>query len=268
MTTKKKRKRPYQAPQTRADDGVAPEQQTKTTTQAKPATSGSISAASVARRERKDEARAQREAAQRHYRRQQNLRRSAILGLVIAGVAVGAWVLISRNQEASQTQDRAQAIATRQDCTQPVTFPQQETQHVDFPAPITYTDQPPVGGPHRPPGQQLPETPHVYTEQQDVTRAVHNLEHGYVIIWYQAGSLDQPVVDELANVADQSKVIMMPYDQFHEGDVLSFSSWMHRQDCPASNGDDPLTPQEAGVLAEAFIGEFRNGTDAPEPNAP
>jgi len=263
MTTKKKRKRPYQPPQTRAEEGAAAEP-TKTTTKAAPA--AGVSAASVARRERKDEARAQREAAQKRLRRQQNLRRMAILGLVVAGVAVGAYLLLNRNKEADELQTRAQAVATRQDCTQPVSFPEQTANHIEDPnTPITYTEQPPVGGNHRP--TPLDPNTHVYTEQPEVTQAVHNLEHGYVIMWYRAGTLPQDVVDELAQVADQTKVILMPYDQLPDGVDLSFSSWMHRQDCPVSNGDDPLSPTEARTLADSFIAEFRNGPDAPEPNA-
>jgi hypothetical protein len=266
MTTKKKRKRPYQAPQTRADEGAPAQQQppAKTTTKA-PTPAAGISAASVARRERKDEARAQREAAQKTLRRQQTLRRAAILGLVVAGVAVGAYFLLNRNKEADELQTRAQAVATRQDCTQPVSFPEQTAGHVDPPTPITYTEQPPVGGDHRP--VPLDPNTHVYTEQPDVTQAVHSLEHGYVIMWYRDGTLPQDVVDDLAQVADQSKVILMPYDQLPDGVDLSFSSWQHRQDCPVSNGDDPLSPAEARTLAESFIAEFRNGPDAPEPNA-
>ena len=34
-----------------------------------------------------------------------------------------------------------------------------------------------------------------------------------------------------------------------------------------SNGDDALSPTEARTLAEAYIAEFRNGPDTPEPNA-
>jgi hypothetical protein len=261
MTTKKKRKRPYQAPQTRTDaERPAPakqEQPTKTST---------ISAASVARRERKDEARAQREAALKQMRRRQNLRRVAILGVVVAGVALGVWFLLNRNEERSDLLARAETIATRQDCTQPVAFPTQTANHIeDLNTPISYSEQPPVGGDHRP--APLPSDVHVYTAQPDVTQAVHNLEHGYVIMWYRDGTIPQDVIDELASVADQSKVILMPYDAIPEGIDLSFSSWMHRQDCPVSAGEDELSPREARTLAEAFIAQFRNGPDAPEPNA-
>jgi hypothetical protein len=259
MTTKKKRKRPYQAPQTRTE-AEAPVQE-----KPRPRPGTGISAASVARRERKDEARAQREAAQKQLRRQQTLRRVAILSVVAAGVAAGVWFLLNRNQEAEELGTRAQAIATRQDCTQPVTTEDPGGGHIPQPTPIEYAEQPPVGGQHRD-GQLDPNT-HVYEEQPDVTLAVHNLEHGYVIMWYRAGTIAQPVIDELAAVADQSKVILMPYDAMPEGVDLSFTAWMHRQDCPASNGDDPLSPTEARVLAESYIAEFRNGPDAPEPNA-
>ena len=77
----------------------------------------------------------------------------------------------------------------------------------------TYPDHPATSGPHDP--SPLPIPPRVYTEPISETNAVHNLEHGAVIMYYrQSGdaALPQDVVDRLATIAnDGHNTILAPY---------------------------------------------------------
>lgn len=90
---------------------------------------------------------------------------------------------------------------------------------------------------------------------------VHNLEHGYVIFWYNCATLDVPGCTDLK---DQIKKVMSDFDNFK---VIAF---------PRPSLDVPLVMTSWGriqpfdsfdlTLAKAFVRNNRN--KAPEPNAP
>ena len=100
----------------------------------------------------------------------------------------------------------------------------------------TYTDHPATSGYHDP--SPLPIPPRVYTEPVSETNAVHNLEHGAVIMYYrQSGdaALPQDVVDRLATIAnDGHNTILAPYGQLPDGTALALAAWNKLQTCPAT----------------------------------
>jgi hypothetical protein len=90
---------------------------------------------------------------------------------------------------------------------------------------------------------------------------VHNLEHGYVIFWYNCRRLDQAACDEMKseiqavmNEFDGVKLIAFPWDSIDTPIVLT--SWGQMQ--PMERFDE--------AQARSFI--RRNRYHAPEPNAP
>ncbi|MGH2572617.1 MAG: DUF3105 domain-containing protein [Actinomycetota bacterium] len=97
--------------------------------------------------------------------------------------------------------------------------------------------------------------------------AVHNLEHGYVLIYHRQDgqqALPAPVMDSLERLAEsESNVILPPYTQLEEGEALALAAWNKLQECPSRVG-----PEQADTLARAFIAQFRRGGEAPEPAAP
>lgn len=90
---------------------------------------------------------------------------------------------------------------------------------------------------------------------------VHNLEHGYVIFWYNCDLLDEGGCQELKtqinavmDEVDNFKVIAFPRDSINVPVVLT--SWGQLQEF------DRFSPEEAQAFVE------RNRNHAPEPNAP
>ena len=85
----------------------------------------------------------------------------------------------------------------------------------------------------------LPIPPRVYTEPISETNAVHNLEHGAVIMYYrQSGdaALPQDVVDRLATIAnDGHNTILAPYGPLPDGTALALAAWNKLQTCPATD---------------------------------
>ncbi|GAC1654851.1 MAG: hypothetical protein NVS9B1_06760 [Candidatus Dormibacteraceae bacterium] len=127
-----------------------------------------------------------------------------------------------------------------------------------------YADHPATSGPHFP--VPLPPQPAVYTAPWPESRAVHNLEHGYVLVYYRAAgtaALPEPVVAALAAaVPGQRKVLMAPYADLPAGKALAFAAWDVLQLCSSE-----VTVDEARAKLTAFVGAHRESPVAPEPRA-
>jgi hypothetical protein len=106
----------------------------------------------------------------------------------------------------------------------------------------------------------------VHTEPIREENAVHNLEHGYVILYYRADgpqALNVEVVARLAQIAEgQDKVLVAPYPDLEEGTSFAITAWNKLWECPAD-----VTPEDAGIMANAFIEAYRGTSNAPEPRA-
>ena len=128
-----------------------------------------------------------------------------------------------------------------------------------------YPQHPATSGPHYPEWYVVP--PQVFATAIQETRAVHNLEHGYVIVYYSAGSeapLAPAVVATLAGrVNGQHKVLMAPYPQLPPGSSLALAAWDELQLC-----DSTVTPELAKAALDKFIASFREAALAPESAAP
>lgn len=127
-----------------------------------------------------------------------------------------------------------------------------------------YTQHPATSGPHFP--VPLPSRPAVYTGPVPEARAVHNLEHGYVLVYYQASgpdALSPTVVAALTEaVGPERKVLMAPYAELPAGSSLDFAAWDELQACGRE-----VTAGEALAAFHAFVAAYREGPLAPEPAA-
>ncbi len=223
------------------------------------------SLAPAARRERKEEARALREAAVRGARRRAMVRRGAIGGF--AGLAVASVLFfVFRAQAPRPIPQAALAAAEAAGCGD-VRTPASSAPgglHLASGESYTYDQHPATSGYHDP--APLPADPHVYTSPVPETNAVHNLEHAYVLVYYRAegdGALPQDVVEKLASLADaEDKVIMAPYPDLPQGTALALAAWNKLWECPSD-----VTPEQARTIASGFIGAYRGTSNAPEPHA-
>jgi hypothetical protein len=99
---------------------------------------------------------------------------------------------------------------------------------------------PPSSGPHD--ANPLPDAIRFYNraDKPKLERAVHNLEHGFVVAWYDP-ELPQPEVDKLQQVAQQAgeRFIAVPWDRgvFPDGRHFVLTAWDRTQRCATVNTD-------------------------------
>jgi hypothetical protein len=134
-------------------------------------------------------------------------------------------------------------------------------QHLAPGADYTYTEHPATSGFHDPSPLGIP--PRVYPAPIPETKAVHNLEHGAVIIYYRSsgdGSLSQATIDRMTTIANAShNTILAPYDQLPDATALAFAAWNKLQTCPAS-----VSGPQATTIAKGFLEAFLCTGNAPE----
>jgi len=219
-----------------------------------------------ARAERKEQARRERERRIKQAKRRQRMRRAARWGAVlgVAG-AIGAFAFVQIRQN-RELEERAAEAAARVDCgeieRQPDAVAGLSQQEIHSPPFSEGTGGVPATvGRHSSP---LPPDPAVYDQPIPEANAVHNLEHGYVIIYYAnegENALPEDIVGALEDLAEgENKVLMAPYPDLANG--LDLVAWRQLQTCDPQEDDDP---DDAVLVARGFIEEFRGGGLAPEP---
>ncbi len=129
----------------------------------------------------------------------------------------------------------------------------------------TYDQHPATSGLHDP--NSLPAEPHVYESPVTETLAVHNLEHGYILVYYTADGTDALPADVVARLASfaraETKVIMAPYPDLPTGTSFAVAAWNKLWECPPT-----VTADQARAIASGFVQAFRATTNAPEPKGP
>jgi Protein of unknown function (DUF3105) len=161
------------------------------------------------------------------------------------------------------------------------------SEHVPTGTPVPYKDSPPAFGPHwnEPGTAPAPMERKLYTEgdRPELESLVHNLEHGYTILWYDdsiAG--DDDAMTQLSAIADKftddsnfrNKFIAAPWtsedgDAFPDGQHVALTHW-------SAGGEDAQEGQQVGVwkycsdvsgeALEDFMLKYPY-TDSPEPAA-
>jgi Protein of unknown function (DUF3105) len=226
-------------------------------------------APTTTRQERKEQARRERERRIREARRRQRMRRLARWGIA-AGVvaAVGTTIFVFTQQGRDEAVAAEQAanrlncspIQTKQDEVDAAAALDSQTLHSP-PFARGRNGVPATAGPHSAP---LPPEPSVYDQPIPEANAVHNLEHGYVLVYYAAdgeNALADPVRSRLEDLAnEEEKVLMAPYRGL--GASFDLVAWGKLQTCtPPQNAD----PDDAATVTDYFISQFRSGGLAPEP---
>jgi hypothetical protein len=140
---------------------------------------------------------------------------------------------------------------------------------------VDYASAPPTSGPHY--LVPAPFTRKFYTpdDRPEIERLVHNLEHGYTILWYDPAVLDaqQETLQDLATKVTESdevseqvagKFLVAPWDtergEFPEGNSFALTHW----------GAEQGFRQYCGDLSGEVVRDFVTAhpfSDSPEPNA-
>jgi hypothetical protein len=219
--------------------------------------------AAPARRMHKEEARQARERALKLYRRRNRARR-VITFVAVLAVVYGVFFLLTR-VGTPELPDAALASAKGAGCSGLVPQPDRGGGHAP---PYEYPDKPATSGSHDP----SPFDAGVYGDPIPEERAVHSLEHAYVIMYYRAEgprALSDEALSALEALAEtdggepEEKVILAPYAELPAGTTLAFAAWNNLLTCPAA-----VEPDVATTIGQAFIDEFRGANFAPEPAAP
>jgi Protein of unknown function (DUF3105) len=233
-----------------------------TTPNAAPAAAPRPGGANPERRDRKELARQARETARKRAERSARIRRLTTFA-VAAAIGVGIVYFVQRTASPRPIPKYAIDAAQAAGCSS-VETPDQGTPdrtHLDPGASYTYTQHPATSGPHDPSPLGIP--PRVYPAPIPETRAVHNLEHGAVIIYYRSsgdGALSQAKIDRMTTIANDShNTILAPYDQLPDGTALAFAAWNKLQTCP-----DSVTGPQARDIARGFIEAYLCSSNAPE----
>jgi hypothetical protein len=212
------------------------------------------------RAERKEEARRERERRMRQAKRRQRTRRLVRWGIV-AGVAAGiGFAIYIAGSESREIKEKAAAAAERVNAAEVETDEGLPNEHQE-PYGAGQNGVPAVGGNHTP--GSLPVDPKTYEQQPPEETAIHNLEHGYVIVYYAAegdNALDADIVSSLEEVVnDETEVLMSPYQGLAE--PLYLVAWGALQ---AVDPPEDASPEDVALVARAFIDEWKNGQFAPE----
>ena len=205
----------------------------------------------------------------------------AVIALVI--IAIPAWQLIKQEQAAAGDLETLGVSADRAGCKDVVTKSAEGgNDHREESEQIAYQDSPPAFGPHYPQSAGFTRKFYSTTDRPETEYLVHNLEHGYTILWYDetiAGDdNDLNAVKAIARKFEGEKLddkfIAVPWTEedgkpFPDGAHIALTHW--------SMGDDPASgkTQEgvwqycdapSGEVVSQFVKDYPY-TDSPEPEA-
>lgn len=145
-------------------------------------------------------------------------------------------------------------------------LPSEGTDHVPEGAPIESTTRPATSGSHYPswldPAARVIDQP---VDEGLEGYAIHNLEHGYVFLYYRPALVPPDTLEALASLARfEEKVMLARYDRLPPDAAVALTAWQRLRLCSEA-GD----PDEMSGVARDFIKRFRGDTGvAPEPSGP
>jgi hypothetical protein len=145
------------------------------------------------------------------------------------------------------------------------------SEHVENGTDVDYDSAPPVSGKHYNAPAPFSRKFYTSTDAPPIEQLVHNLEHGYAIVWYDSTVKgDQlALLEDIAKRGPEEKAtggkfIVAPWpaseEAFPEGKHVAISRW----------GKDKGWKQFCGQVSGDQIGKFVNAhpfSDSPEPNA-
>jgi len=207
----------------------------------------------------------------------------AVVGLVIIGA--GLYPVIVQERAAAGDLETLGVPASDAGCQDPVTEPATGTSdHRPDGEQIFYEDAPPAFGPHY--ASPVPMLRKFYTadDRPELENLVHNLEHGYNIVWYdETIDDDTDMVNVLRGIAEKfpgasdprNKFIVAPWtaddgEAFPDGAHIAFTHWSAEPptaegDTGAQEGVWTYCEQPSGEAVADFVEEYPY-TTSPEPN--
>ncbi|HEY6795244.1 MAG TPA: DUF3105 domain-containing protein [Kineosporiaceae bacterium] len=220
-----------------------------------------------------EEMRHEQEAAQRR----RTLLLFGVVGVLLLGLGTAVTTVVLRAQD-SRDITKVGVSASAAGCDAVVTDPATggsvhvgpgtDKPDVTF---VKYATVPPSSGEHFAQPAYPARTFYTAADRPQLETLVHNLEHGYTVVWYTASTPAAQVAElkrigELAarETASKDKFIVSAWDDSHgafpAGKTVALSHW------GAKNGYRQLCGSVSGAVVKSFV-TAHPSTDAPEPNA-
>jgi hypothetical protein len=218
--------------------------------------------------------------------RKERMRSMAILGVsvvAVVGLLVAALIpyLKDRNESkqlAGTAVSKIGATEAAAACDPIDTRPTDKNQtHVPDGTPITYKDAPPSFGPHRPQPAAVERKFYTADDRPEVAQLVHNLEHGYTILWYDdtvADDKDQMKdIEAIASKYGDVRFIAAPWTKddgaaFPDGKHVALTRWTADADKPSDEDKQHGNWQYCGSTSGAVVADFVKkwpNSESPEP---
>jgi uncharacterized protein DUF3105 len=178
----------------------------------------------------------------------------------VAGVAlalVAAFVI--RDVIGNRSEAQFERLARASGCTEVKETGQSGSQqHLSVGETTRYDTSPPTHGAHDPSALRAGTYSEPFSDdpRDDTTiyKAVHSLEHGYIIVWYDGLSKDQVRALE-RRYRNERKVILAPYPKLKGDEKVALTAWGRLMECERPSDD----------VIDGFVGRFREARSAPEP---
>ena len=204
-----------------------------------------------------------------------------LVALVIIGI--GAYPLLKQQQVSSGTLASLGADASQADCQDVTTKPATgSAEHKPEGSTIPYSEAPPAFGPHYPAPAPMARKYYTTDDRPPVEYLVHNLEHGYNILWYdetiakdsEQRAIVKAISERFKGTAFKDKFIAAPWtskdgDPFPGGAHVALTHWS----MGGTQGNDEgqlgvwqYCAQPSGEAVSQFVEDYPY-TDSPEPNA-
>ncbi len=200
---------------------------------------------------------------------------SIVAGLGLIAAAAAPAIMKSINDPSKKPLTSFGVSAAAASCDAPVDDPAPEggeANHVPDGTKVQYPNVPPSSGKHY---QNWASTERKFYSGDDrprIENLVHNLEHGYTIVWYddtikgEDRKALENISDKIGGEPSTRKIIVSAWDSsygaFPAGKHIGMSHWSADK-----KGHRQLCGQVSGEAIGAFMKKYPQ-TDAPEPNTP
>lgn len=219
---------------------------------------------------------------QRAEKRRSRLIILACVAVAVAIIAFPAYQLIRQETISAGPLGEIGVPAGQAGCQDIVTETAQGmNDHREIGTQITYQDSPPAYGPHYDRTAGFSRKFYSPSDRPEVEYLVHNLEHGYNILWY-----DETIANN-SEALSQVKGIASKFEGTEPTDKFIAVPWTEEDGAPFPDGahialthwslGDPEKQEQVGVwkycdkpsgeVVADFVEEYPY-TDSPEPNAP
>lgn len=220
--------------------------------------------------------------------RKERVRSMAILGVsvvVVVGLLVAALIpyLKDRNESKELAAKSVAKIGVSESsagCDPIVTKPTDEKRnHIPEGTAITYPDSPPSFGDHRQVSAPFERKFYTADDRPEVAQLVHNMEHGYTILWYDdtvaEDNFQLKEIEAIAAKYKDAKFIAAPWtkadgDGFPDGKHVALTRWSADAKDPNDNakqrGNWEYCSATSGQVVADFVKKWPN-EESPEPNA-